>query len=272
MTPDRERLAAEHVIGLLEGEDRREAERLLASDASFRDAVARWQSRFSELDGTATALAPAEDLWQRIEAGLGPTVAARAPSSQRLVFADARAAFRSLWRSLAFWRIAGIAGAFASMLLAIGLAVVADQRAKQPVLVAVLFMDANRPGAVVNTFANGARRTRSPGSDRRSRRACAASLDPVGSHARPGVGRPHRFGAHDSSRSREPADADAEPAFRDHARARKRLADRPSDRPRSDEGQRRDRIVSAAARAARISPSLHKNVIVACASAHLSHG
>ncbi len=155
MTPDRERLAAEHVIGLLEGEDRREAERLLASDASFRDAVARWQSRFSELDGTATALAPAEDLWQRIEAGLGPTVAARAPSSQRLVFADARAAFRSLWRSLAFWQIAGIAGAFASMLLAIGLAVVADQRAKQPVLVAVLFMDANRPGAVVNTFANG---------------------------------------------------------------------------------------------------------------------
>ena len=157
MTPDRERLAAEHVIGLLEGEDRREAERLLASDASFRDAVARWQSRFSELDGTATALAPAEDLWQRIEAGLGPEAAAKsAPSSQRIVFADARAAFRSLWRSLAFWRIAGIAGAFASLLLAIGVAIVADQRAKQPVLVAVLLMDANRPGAVVNTFANGA--------------------------------------------------------------------------------------------------------------------
>ena len=39
---DRDLLAAEFVLGALEGEERREAERLLAADAAFARSVAAW--------------------------------------------------------------------------------------------------------------------------------------------------------------------------------------------------------------------------------------
>ena len=54
-----DRLAAEHVLGLLEGEEQTLAERLLASDRAFRDSVDRWRSHFAEFDETAPAVATA---------------------------------------------------------------------------------------------------------------------------------------------------------------------------------------------------------------------
>ena len=45
----RDRLAAEHVRGLLEGEERQEAEGVLGFDQALQSAVLVWQSRFADL-------------------------------------------------------------------------------------------------------------------------------------------------------------------------------------------------------------------------------
>jgi anti-sigma-K factor RskA len=156
MTPEHERLAAEYVMGLLDGDERHTAERLSEDDVDFQAAVARWQAQLTELDATAAPVAPGDELWSRIETGLD-----RAPSPLRVedpalpVIPSPRAAFAALWRSLPFWRIAGIAGAFASLLLALGVGLLATRAAREPVLIAVLLTEQNRPAAVVNAFANG---------------------------------------------------------------------------------------------------------------------
>jgi anti-sigma-K factor RskA len=66
-------LAAEYVLGSLEDEERREAERLLASDAAFADSVAAWQQRLTPLVAHVAPAPPPPDLWQRIEANIAPT-------------------------------------------------------------------------------------------------------------------------------------------------------------------------------------------------------
>jgi len=157
---DRDRLAGEFVLGLLEAHERREAERLLGTDRAFQSAVAAWQTRFAELDETATPIAAGDGLWRRIENGLALAEAVETPPVQAsdptpVVVPDPRNAFRALWRSLPFWRGAGLAGAFATIALAVGLGFLADRSARQPVMVAVLLTDANRPAGVINTYRNG---------------------------------------------------------------------------------------------------------------------
>jgi anti-sigma-K factor RskA len=153
---DQDRLAAEHVLGLLEGEERGLAERLLASDAAFQALVEGWRTRFSEWDRTAIDLPPSEALWQRIETGLADRPAAQParPASPARRTASP-GVLQGLWDSLAFWRAFGLAGAMAALLLALGVGYFAEKAARQPVLVAVLMTDANQPGAVVRTFSNG---------------------------------------------------------------------------------------------------------------------
>ena len=167
MSPDdRDRLAAEHVMGLLEGEEQREAERLLASDAEFQALVATWQARFAELDEAVTPVAAGDVLWRRIEEGLAapPLEATSAPDAETaapaaapapVVVPDPRNAFRALWRNLAFWRVAGLAGAFATLALAVGLGFFAERSARNPVLVAVLLTEANQPAGIVNVYRDG---------------------------------------------------------------------------------------------------------------------
>jgi anti-sigma-K factor RskA len=151
---EQDRLAAEHVLGLLEGEERDVAERMLLSDAGFRASVEQWRKRFSEWDDTASDL-PADDaLWRRIESGLGAKpseVRDRAASPDRL----SPGILQGLWNSLTFWRYAGLGAAMAALLLAIGVGYFAEKASRQPVLVAVLLTDANQPGAVLSTFADG---------------------------------------------------------------------------------------------------------------------
>ena len=153
---DQDRLAAEHVLGLLEGEERGTAERLLASDESFQALVQQWRTRFAEWDNTAADIAPSDALWQRIETGLEPqpaaTVARPVASARR---ETSPGLLRGLWNSLAFWRGFGMAGALAALLLAVGVGYFADKAARQPTLVAVLMSETNQPGAVLRTFADG---------------------------------------------------------------------------------------------------------------------
>jgi hypothetical protein len=59
MTRDEhDRLAAEYVLGLLDGEERGLAERMFTSDAAFQASVQQWQKRFSEWDDTVTDTPP----------------------------------------------------------------------------------------------------------------------------------------------------------------------------------------------------------------------
>ena len=158
-----ERLAAEHVLGVLEGDEAARAGRMLTSDRTFAAAVAYWRSRFAELDETAPALPASDALWRRIEAGLADAAANPARPAP-LLARDRRNAFHALWDNLAFWRVSGLAGALAAVLLAFGLYVMAGhlrgelatERARKPILVAVLVKEgSNEPGAVVNAFATG---------------------------------------------------------------------------------------------------------------------
>ncbi len=136
--------AAEYVLGLLEGEARMEAERRLASDASFAREVERWRARFAEFDDTTQPQPANEALWKRIEAtfaGAPP----RAPQAS---------AWSRLWSDIGVLRIATIGASFAVLMLAVGLGVAIRQARLQPVMVAVL-VDGDRTGAVVHAFADG---------------------------------------------------------------------------------------------------------------------
>ena len=157
---DQERLAAEHVLGLLEGDERGTAERLLASDQGFQAQVEQWRRRFSEWDSTAAEEPPGEALWHRIESGLQADVQAEpAQAAPHPVLSPQRQAspglFQGLWHSLPFWRGFGMAGALAALLLAVGASFFAEKASRQPILVAVLMTNANQPGAVLRTFTDG---------------------------------------------------------------------------------------------------------------------
>jgi anti-sigma-K factor RskA len=81
--PDRDALAAEYVLGSLEGDEQREAERLLAEDPAFARSVTTWQQRLAPLASTVAPIAPPGDLWTRIEATIAP---ASAPAAEVVPF------------------------------------------------------------------------------------------------------------------------------------------------------------------------------------------
>jgi anti-sigma-K factor RskA len=155
MTRDeRDRLAAEHVLGLLDGAEAAGVEELLKHDRALQQAVAKWRGRFLELDDQAPTISAEEELWHRIEADLDqPTQAVAGPRPAGLV--RSRTAVTDLWRSLAFWRAAGLAGAFASLLMAVGLAIGISRAPAAPVYVAVLLTNDSRPAAILSAFADG---------------------------------------------------------------------------------------------------------------------
>lgn len=101
LTPEQMALAAEHALGVLEGEERAEALRLSLANPAFAASVKTWQGRLEPLGEAFDEAAP-PDLWQAIEARLGDQ-----PAN-----ADVRA--------LRFWKsVAGLAGAVAASLAAV---------------------------------------------------------------------------------------------------------------------------------------------------------
>jgi anti-sigma-K factor RskA len=88
---DRDLLAAEYVLGSLEGEERSEAQRLLATDPAFARSVATWQQRLTPLVSHVASLAVPVDLWPRIEASTG-SAAAILPFRRRVRFWQATTA------------------------------------------------------------------------------------------------------------------------------------------------------------------------------------
>lgn len=67
-----DRLAAEYVLGTLEGAARRRFERLLADSAAAQAAVNRWQQHFSGLAQSLPEIEPPAEAWHAITARIDP--------------------------------------------------------------------------------------------------------------------------------------------------------------------------------------------------------
>lgn len=90
--PDRDTMAAEFVLGVLDGETLDEARSAYRADPAFRDAVDAWLKRFLPLLHAVPPVEPSGDLWRAIEAAL--------PIDPM---------HRSLQRQLSWWRRASVA-------------------------------------------------------------------------------------------------------------------------------------------------------------------
>lgn len=144
--PDRDQLAGEYVLGLLDEAESHRVEQLATGDRQFAEAIANWRERFLALDAVADRVDPGALLWERIEAALDrPLPEAVTEEAER----------SGWWQSLAFWRVVALGGSTAAVILAAGLMLQLAQRPGQPVAVAVLQSEASAPGAIVEAFADG---------------------------------------------------------------------------------------------------------------------
>lgn len=117
-----DRLAAEYVLGTLQGQARRRYEKLLAAHPSLRQPVRDWELRLNKLTPLAPTLEPPPQAWQQLEqrlfhkaSTLSASGAASAPQRQQ----------RGLGGALAFWRglALGSSGLAAALALLLWLAV-----------------------------------------------------------------------------------------------------------------------------------------------------
>jgi anti-sigma-K factor RskA len=154
-------MAGDYVMGLLDDAEHAAAERRIATDQSFAQAVSAWRERLRDLDLTAEETPPSPALWPRIADATKTAPIDALPS--------ARAALRgaTLWHDIKFWRVAGIGGTLAALLFAVIMigALTTSRHLRhdlialaqsKPVYVAVLVNDATKEaGAIVNAFSNG---------------------------------------------------------------------------------------------------------------------
>lgn len=104
LTP-RETLAAEWVLGLLEGEDLLRARGMLVRDPDFANDVARWEEHFAPLLEEWGDRAPSPELWDRINAAIGESENAPAPVAD---LAELRKS-RDRWRMIGGGAVAAAA-------------------------------------------------------------------------------------------------------------------------------------------------------------------
>lgn len=96
----RDRLAAEYVLGTLQGSARRRFERLLPAHPVLRRAVADWERRLNRLAVASPPAPPPPEVWRGLERRLFPTPPRR-----------------SWWNDLTFWRGLALAGALATVVV-----------------------------------------------------------------------------------------------------------------------------------------------------------
>jgi anti-sigma-K factor RskA len=146
--PDRpdELLAAEYVLGLIEGPARTLVERRLRSDAGLAREVEAWRTRFADFDHSADTHPVGAEIWRRIEQAL---------PRQSSVAMPLHASWREwLWNSLPALRATAVGASLAVLVLALALGATLRQAGRAPAMIAVL-LDGDRPGAVVEVFADG---------------------------------------------------------------------------------------------------------------------
>ncbi|HEY8566789.1 MAG TPA: anti-sigma factor [Beijerinckiaceae bacterium] len=119
---ERDALAGEYVLGLLDAEQAKGIERALASDPDLAARVAFWEARLEPASRLAGQAEPDRDAWDRIAGTLNLPGSARSegqviPLRPRK---DRNGAPTRLWDSLPFWRgVAALATAAAIVLAAV---------------------------------------------------------------------------------------------------------------------------------------------------------
>jgi anti-sigma-K factor RskA len=146
---ERQALAGEYVLSLLDEADRTACERRMRVEPELAAAVAAWRERLLELDDSAHPVPPSAGLWSRIEQALDARPTRPSVSRDEVPLAS------RLWNALGLWLGVGLAGAAASAALAVALMVSLDAANRQPVVIAVLLSDDSAPGAVVEVFGDG---------------------------------------------------------------------------------------------------------------------
>jgi anti-sigma-K factor RskA len=148
--PDHDLLAAEYVLGTLEGDEAAEAAHLLATDAAFAAAVRVWEERLTPLAAGVAAVAPSPRLWDRIEVTTSAAAAAREQVAMPLAFR----------RRLRLWQ----GGTGAALALAASLAAFVVLRPPPPARVAVLApVTGGTPVLLATVEPNGTLRIRPDG-------------------------------------------------------------------------------------------------------------
>ena len=144
---EREALAAEYVLGTLDPEGRRQAERLIAEDPDFAKLVGVWNQRLGLLLQAIPSETPSAEVWQRIQAALE----ARAPATLAAPRRPIPPQKVPLLERLGFWRWCTLGASAVAAALALYIAV-------QPIVppagptgryVAVLNQDGSDPAWLV---------------------------------------------------------------------------------------------------------------------------
>ncbi len=106
----RHALAAEYVLGTLQGAARKRFETLLVNDAELQHSVAQWQDAMSVLALKLTPVAPPRRVWNRVRAQLFMQNTARSTKN---------ISGESWWSNLTFWRGWGVAATAAAIALSV---------------------------------------------------------------------------------------------------------------------------------------------------------
>lgn len=122
-----DRLAAEYVLGTLQGGARRRFETLLPAHPRLRDAVWRWQDRLMPLTESVPPVMPSSKVWQGIEQRLFNEAT---PVS---TLAVAQQSLTRWWQRLGLWQ--GLAGATSLATLALAVALTLPGPVQPPVVV-----------------------------------------------------------------------------------------------------------------------------------------
>lgn len=108
---ERELMAAEYALGLLDAEERLEARGLVASDPAFARSVESWQEKLAPLFEEIGEERPPQDAWERVRAA----IAAERPAGGNVV---------ALKRKLGFWK--GMSAAASAIAASLALVVAYD--------------------------------------------------------------------------------------------------------------------------------------------------
>lgn len=144
-------LAGEYALSLLDPQTQGEVERRAEREPALANAIAEWRDRLVEIDASAAPITPSETLWPRINQALDGVEKRSRPASS----VKRKSWLSRLWGDVPMLRSFALAGAAASLALAVGLVFALEASRRQPEVIAVLLTSDDKPGAVVEVFGDG---------------------------------------------------------------------------------------------------------------------